>query len=316
MSARSSRAISASSQRRLARGRLQRRPLRHPLAWRRRAGRGGRAACGRHRAVGPGRRRRRRAALRASCSAFADLVAFDMGGTSTDISLIAEGEAALRRERRARRRAHRARSLDIASSAPAAARSPCRPRRHLAGRPGRARAPCRGRPATATAARSRPSPTPTSCSAISMPARSWAGSAGSTARPRRRRSTGSATALELSRRRPPRGIHRLVNPKMADGIRLMTRAPRRRSAALRAARLRRRGRAACHGGRARARDQARHGADHGRRCSRPGACCPATCATSSAARISSAGARMPADALRSAVRRAGAARPRPHARLV
>src|SRR6266481_305203 len=98
-----------------------------------------------------------------------DLVPFDMGGTSTDISLISEG------------RASQSAADPSPASMPAARFASVR----------KARARCRGRPATAMAALPQPSPTPMSCSAISMPPRSWADSARSIRLPRKRRSTRS-----------------------------------------------------------------------------------------------------------------------------
>ena len=94
-----------------------------------------------------------------------DVLCFDMGGTSCDVCLIADG--ARRRDRRARRSpAGRSRCPRSTStpSAPAAARSPgATPVARCAS--GRSRpAPTPGPPATGSAAASRPSPTPTCCS--------------------------------------------------------------------------------------------------------------------------------------------------------
>ena len=107
----------------------------------------------------------------------------------------------------------------------------------------------------------------------------WAGSARSiTPRPQPR-STGSAPRWGC-RARSGRGRH-LPPHQPEDGGRHPADdvAPRRRSAALCAAELRRRGRAARGRGRARTRDPAHHRADARPRCCRRGACWPASCAT-------------------------------------
>ena len=99
----------------------------------------------------------------AARSGFADLITFDMGGTSTDVCLVQDGRAVARLGKRDRRAA-----------------DPHAGARHRVGRRGRrlawcgsttaaccgsvleAPAPIRGRPATARAAASPPRPTPTS----------------------------------------------------------------------------------------------------------------------------------------------------------
>ena len=113
----------------------------------------------------------------AALSGFTDIIAIDMGGTSTDISLVLDGrpqvtrEAALdgipirvpgHRHQRDRRR----RGVDRVD----------RRGRRAAGRADAAPRRCRVPPATAAAARSRPLPTPISCSAASAAIRGSAAS--------------------------------------------------------------------------------------------------------------------------------------------
>ena len=116
--------------------------------------------------VGPGLRRHRRGLHRRRQLAFANVITYDMGGTSTDVALIDDGRPLVIARARARvrdadpradgRRAHggRRRRLDRAR----------RRRRHAPGRPAERRCARPGRSASGAAARSRPSPTPTSCS--------------------------------------------------------------------------------------------------------------------------------------------------------
>jgi N-methylhydantoinase A len=120
-----------------------------------------------------------------------DLVPFDMGGTSTDISLISEGRASLSADGMLAGQRIALRSLDIASIAAGGgsiasvdAGGTLRVGPESAGSvPGPACYGDGGAP--------QPSPTPVSCSAISTPPRSWADSARSIRRPRKRRSTRS-----------------------------------------------------------------------------------------------------------------------------
>ena len=152
-----------------------------------------------------------------------DLVPFDMGGTSTDISLISGGQASLSADGMLAGQRIALRSLDIASIAAGGGSIAQRRRQpHAAGRARKARARCRARPATAMADRPRPSPTPMSCSAISMRPPSWAASARSIARRREAAVDRVADAMELSRVEAAAGIYRMINLNMADGIRLMT----------------------------------------------------------------------------------------------
>ena len=240
---------------------LNGRPLHHPVAWRHGARRGSRRGS-RPRPCCPGPAGGIAGARRcAELLGVPDLIPFDMGGTSTDISLIADGQAALSADG-ARRRAHRAaqprhrqhrgrRRLD----------RPRRCRRHLprrAGKRGRRAGPRLLRPRRPGRHRDRREPGARLSRCGGLHGRPAA------ARPRRgggRASTASPTRSGLSRDEAAAGIYRLINLKMADGIRLMTLAPRRRSAAVRAALLRRRGRPARRRGRARTRDPARHRAD-------------------------------------------------------
>ena len=165
------------------------------------------------------------AGTRRACSASGNLITFDMGGTSTDIALLAERRAAAhRRQARwapakvalpAHRHPHagRGRRLDRPRGR---GRDP--PRR--AGERGRR---ARGRPATAGAAPRRRSPTPTWSWASSIPATSSAGAlaldAGAArARGRRRRARSSARAPSP----PPKASQRVVNTNMAEGIRIVS----------------------------------------------------------------------------------------------
>jgi N-methylhydantoinase A len=187
-----------------------------------------------------------------------DLVPFDMGGTSTDISLIAGGQASLSADGMLAGQRIALRSLDIASiAAGGGSIASVDAGRTLRVGP-RAPARSRVRPATTMAARPPPSPTPMSCSAISMRPPSWEASARSTRRlgSRRRTHRGSAG---LSRLEAAAGIYKMINLKMADGIRLMT---LRRGVDPRKFALLSFGGAALHAAEvARAGDQAHHRAD-------------------------------------------------------
>ena len=122
-----------------------------------------------------------------------DLVPFDMGGTSTDISLISEGRASLSADGMLAGQRIALRSLDIASIA--------------AGGGSIASVDAGGTlrvgPESAGSV-PRPSPMPMSFSAISTPPPSWAGSARSIARRRKRRSTGLRRLLVCRGSKPPR----------------------------------------------------------------------------------------------------------------
>ena len=77
-----------------ARGRIRRRVAGDPVAWRRRLGGGGDPAGSGNRAVRPGRRRGGR--CRAGRDGLAaDIIGFDMGGTSTDIAVVRGGQPML-----------------------------------------------------------------------------------------------------------------------------------------------------------------------------------------------------------------------------
>ena len=153
----------------------------------------------------------------------ADLVPFDMGGTSTDISLISGGQASLSADGMLAGQRIALRSLDIASIAAGGgsiARVDASGTLHVG--PESAGSVARSRPATAMAAWPRQSPTPTSCSAISIPSAFMGGK-----RPLDRAAAEAAidriaTSLGLSRLEAAAGIYRMINLKMADGIRLMT----------------------------------------------------------------------------------------------
>ena len=133
-----------------------------------------------------------------------DLVPFDMGGTSTDISLISGGQASLSADGMLAGQRIALRSLDIASiAAGGGSIASVDASRTLAGRPGK-----RGLGAGPGLLRQwrhrpRPSPTPMSCSAISMRPPSWAASARSIARPRKPPSTASRRRWTCRAWRPP-----------------------------------------------------------------------------------------------------------------
>ncbi len=174
-----------------------------------------------------------------------DLVPFDMGGTSTDISLIAEGQASLSADGMLAGQRIALRSLDIASIAAGGGSiasvdgsGTLRVGPESAGSvPGPA---CYGNGGTAA--------TVTDANVVLgyLDASAFMGGA----RPLDRAASEAAVdrvaaALGLSRLEAAAGIYRMINLKMADGIRLMTLAPRRRSAKIRDAELRRRGGPAC-----------------------------------------------------------------------
>ena len=219
-----------------------------------------RAPCCRARPAGS-----RAAATARACSARANLIPFDMGGTSTDISLIVDGEPSSPRDRgvaghrvalpqpRHREPGGR-RRLHCAGSMPAGSSRWAR----------RARAPSPGRPATAGAGPRPPSPMPTWCSATSIPATFSAAGGASIAAAAERAVNASPDTLGTDRMAAADGIHRVVNTRMAEGIRLVSVRrgvdPRRFSAA----RLRRRGRTARYRCGAPARDPAGGRAARGR----------------------------------------------------
>jgi N-methylhydantoinase A len=92
-----------------------------------------------------------------------DLVAFDMGGTSTDISLLQGGERPSPPRAASPASASRCPASTSPRSAPAADRSRGSSPVACCASARRARAPCPARPATAAAARCPPSPTPIWC---------------------------------------------------------------------------------------------------------------------------------------------------------
>jgi len=152
----------------------------------------------------------------------ADLVPFDMGGTSTDISLIAEGQASLSADGTLAGQRIALRSLDIASIAAGGGSiasvdgsGTLRVGPESAGSvPGPA---CYGNGGTAA--------TVTDANVVLgyLDAAAFMGGA----RPLDRTAAEAAVdrvaaALGLSRLEAAAGIHRMINLKMADGIRLMT----------------------------------------------------------------------------------------------
>ena len=171
-------------------------------------GDGGRAAGGAA-AVGTGGRRARPARRPRLADGFPDAVTFDMGGTSTDVCLVARRRARARRPARGgrvpgppavARRAHdrRRRRLD----------RPARPGRRAGRRAPRAPAPTRARPATAGAA---PSPTVTDADLVAgrIPRRRRAspGSGGSTW-------TAAERGARRRRRDAPRACSTVVDAAM------------------------------------------------------------------------------------------------------
>ena len=112
-----------------------------------------------------------------------DLIPFDMGGTSTDISLIVGGEAAIASDRRLAGQRVALQSLDIASigaGGGSIARVDAGGVLHVGPQSAGAMP---GPPATPGAARKPLSPTPTSSSAFSIPTTSWVVAHASTALP-------------------------------------------------------------------------------------------------------------------------------------
>ena len=151
-----------------------------------------------------------------------DLIPFDVGGTSTDISLIVGGQAALSAERRLAGQLIALRSLDIASIAAGGgsiasidAGGTFRVGPHSAGAvPGPA---CYGNGGTA--------PTVTDANLLLGyldPANFLGGRKTLDRAAAERAVDEQAARLGLSRDETALGIHRLINLKMADGIRLMT----------------------------------------------------------------------------------------------
>ncbi len=192
-----------------------------------------------------------------------DLVPFDMGGTSTDISLISDGQASLSADGMLAGQRIALRSLDIASIAAGGgsiasvdAGHTLRVGPESAGSvPGPA---CYGNGGTAA--------TVTDANVVLgyLDAAAFMGGK----RPLDRAASEAAidrvaAALELSRQEAAAGIYRMINLKMADGIRLMTLRRGVDPQKVRAAQFRRRGGTACGGSRARTRDQTHHRADGG-----------------------------------------------------
>ena len=152
-----------------------------------------------------------------------DLITFDMGGTSTDIALLQNGEPQLTGDKTvgpskvalpADRHPHAGRGRRIH-----------RPRRRGRHPPRRARE--RGRRAGTgllrpRAARRRRSPTPTWCWASSIPPTSWAGARASTRQAAERAVAAVAKRLGTSTVAAAEGIQRVVNTNMAEGIRLVS----------------------------------------------------------------------------------------------
>ncbi len=152
----------------------------------------------------------------------ADLIPFDVGGTSTDISLIVDGEAALSAERGIAGERIALRSLDIASIAAGGgsiagidAGGSFRVGPRSAGAvPGPA---CYGNGGT--------SPTVTDANLLLGyldPANFLGGRKRLDRAAAERAVDGQAARLGLSRDAAAHGIHRLINLEMADGIRLIT----------------------------------------------------------------------------------------------
>ncbi len=150
-----------------------------------------------------------------------DLVPFDMGGTSTDISLIAGGHASLSADGMLAGQRIALRSLDIASIAAGGGSIASVERQPHTVWVRKARARCRVRPATAMAAAA----TVTDANVVLgyLDAAAFMGGK----RPLDRAASEAAVdriadAMELSRVEAAAGIYRMINLNMADGIRLMT----------------------------------------------------------------------------------------------
>ena len=198
------------------------RSLSSSVAWRRRAGRGSGAARGRHRAVRPGRRRRR-GGRAGGAGARPGPRHLRHGRHLTDIALVAGGEAALGRGRTVGGERIALESLDIVtlgagggSIAHLGAGGTLQVGPRSAGavpgpgllRPGRHRADGDRRQPGARLPRCRRT--------------SSAAPGGWTWRRRRRRSAGLAARLGITPGACAAGIHALVNARMADGVRLAT----------------------------------------------------------------------------------------------
>ena len=154
-------------------------------------------------ALGSGRRRGRRGARRARRPASRDAIGFDMGGTSTDVSLLRDGEPERTFETaRSRACACARRCCASTPSRPAAARSAASTACALSGRAGERGRACRARSATAkrradgAAARARahrrePAARPRAARPLPVSARARAGGARARrASPRRSRAAG------------------------------------------------------------------------------------------------------------------------------
>ena len=273
-------ALSRAAARAAGRGRLQRPALRHPVPWRRRAGRGSGAARRRHRAVGSGGRRRGRCRAGAA-RAWARTSSPSMSAAPPPTSRwcwMARPRSAAAAPWRAS--ASRWKASTSSRSAPAAGRSAMSApaARCRSGRAAPAR--CRGR---SPMAQGGTEPTVTDANLVlgyldagQLPRRR------AQARPRRRAGGLRRAGRERSASTPWRraeGVHRLANVRMADGIRVATvrRGVDPRDFTL----LAFGGAAGLHAtrGGARTRDARASRCRSSPRGSRPGACCTPTCAT-------------------------------------
>ena len=154
-----------------------------------------------------------------AAAGFPNLIAYDMGGTSTDVCLIRNGAYGMTSGGKVGAFAVKVQQIDINSvgaggGSIAALSDDGRADASARARPARCRAP----PATAAAARSRRSPTPTWRWGGSAWTRRSAARSGSTGRGRRRPSPGSRGRLGLEVNAMAEGIIRIAVANMATAI--------------------------------------------------------------------------------------------------
>ncbi len=169
-----------------------------------------------------------------------DVFTLDMGGTSADVGVVADGQL------RSRALFEVEWGLPIALpiidvttiGAGGSSIAALRLRRPPQGRPRERRRRPRSRPRTARAARTPPSPTPTSSSAGSTPTTSWAASSSCTSTWRGGPSSRSPSGWAASLEDAAEAIVSVSIENMAGAVRLRDRRPRPRLPRLRPGRLR------------------------------------------------------------------------------
>ena len=159
--------------------------LRDEVQRRRAVGRRGRAPADHHRAVRAGRRRAGRRADRRASAGFDRVLTCDGGGTSTDVTVVIDGEPTLTTEGTVGAYPSKIPMIDVVTvGAGGGSIAWLSPEGTLKVGPAVGRRRPRARSATAAAAPSRPSPTRTSCSAGSRRTCSAARSRSTSTRPR------------------------------------------------------------------------------------------------------------------------------------